>query len=206
MKEENSIFWEGSWNYSERNHTAWLGLRCELTVWSVSRESRGCSVRVRTRGGAFMFRRSAGGMDWIRSKSLGHANRGSSSSPTEKKGSWNFYTAYGPICHGFHFQLLTVVSLNVLLFFSSPNTWYTWFKHNTWNMTANCHPHLQRRSSQEPASELYEWARAAEVAWTLFGSLGPLWGSLGFACAGWCPLYTPAQNGCDSSQPPLQRG
>lgn len=63
--------------------TAWLGLLCEEAVWSVSRESSGCSVRVRTRGGAFMFRRSMGGTDWIRSKSRGWENRGSPSSPVE---------------------------------------------------------------------------------------------------------------------------
>lgn len=41
-------------------------------------------------------------------------------------------------------------------------------------MTANGHPHLQQQSSQEPASELCEWAKAAEVVWIPLGSLGPL--------------------------------
>lgn len=64
--------------------TAWLGLLCE-EAGSVSRESSGCSVRVRTRGGAFMFSRSAGGTDWIRSKSLGRGNRGSPSLPVDER-------------------------------------------------------------------------------------------------------------------------
>lgn len=60
-----------------------LWLFWELAVGSVSRESSGCSVRVRIWGGAFISRRSNGGTDWIRSKSLGRENWGSPTSPGE---------------------------------------------------------------------------------------------------------------------------
>lgn len=63
--------------------TAWLRPLCEEPLGSVSGESSGCSVRVRTLGGAFMFRRSTGGTDWIRSKSLGWAKLRSPSSPVD---------------------------------------------------------------------------------------------------------------------------
>lgn len=67
-------------------------------------------------------------------------------------------------------------------------------------------PHLQQQSSQEPAWVSCERAGAAEVAGTPPGSLGPLWASQVSAFAGWCPLCTPAHNGCGSSPLPLQRG
>lgn len=63
--------------------TAWLGWLWDGGVWSVSRESSGCSVSVRTRGGAFILTRSTGGMDWIKSRSRGWENRGSLLSPAE---------------------------------------------------------------------------------------------------------------------------